>query len=103
MEVPESLAAMAEAAESSRTGLGFNPSADVEALISNTGLFKWSPDIISKLEKCNMPGARDIKWKKLHMVAYLCEFAYDLCLSSELNVSKSPGFETVLGVFGGSL
>ena len=29
------------------------------------------------------------------------EFGYDLALSPENNVSRSPGFEPILGIFGG--
>jgi len=36
------------------------------------------------------------------MVGYLCELAYDLALTPSDNVSQSPGFETPLGVFGGT-
>jgi hypothetical protein len=31
----------------------------------------------------------------------LFEFGYDLALSPENNVSRSPGFESILGIFGG--
>ena len=30
------------------------------------------------------------------------ELAYDLALKPSANVSRSPGFETALGIFGGS-
>lgn len=41
--------------------------------------------------------------QKFHdIVAYQLEFGYDLAIKPELNVSRSPGFESVLGVFGGS-
>ncbi len=39
--------------------------------------------------------------KHQEIIAYLFEFGYDLAISPEKNVSRSPGFETVLGVFGG--
>jgi hypothetical protein len=39
--------------------------------------------------------------KHQEIIAYLFEFGYDLAISPENNVSLSPGFETVLGVFGG--
>jgi hypothetical protein len=39
--------------------------------------------------------------KHQEIIAYLFEFGYDLAISPENNVSRSPGFETVLGVFGG--
>ena len=35
------------------------------------------------------------------IVAYLFEFGYDLALSLENNVSRRPGFESILGIFGG--
>ncbi len=35
------------------------------------------------------------------VIAYLFEFWYDLALSLENNVSRSPGFESILGIFGG--
>jgi hypothetical protein len=35
------------------------------------------------------------------IVAYLFEFGYDLALSPENDVSRSPGFELILGIFGG--
>ncbi len=35
------------------------------------------------------------------VIAYLFEFGYDLALSMENNVSCSPGFESILGIFGG--
>ena len=34
------------------------------------------------------------------IVAYQLEFGYDLAISPEHNVSRNPGFESVLGVFG---
>jgi hypothetical protein len=39
--------------------------------------------------------------KHQEIIAYLFEFGYDLAISSENNVSQSPGFEMVLSVFGG--
>jgi hypothetical protein len=35
------------------------------------------------------------------VIAYLFEFGYNLALSPENNVSRSPGFESILGIFGG--
>ena len=35
------------------------------------------------------------------VIAYLFEFGYDLALSPENNVSRSPGFESIIGIFGG--
>ena len=35
------------------------------------------------------------------VIAYLFEFGYDFSLSPENNVSRSSGFELILGIFGG--
>ena len=35
------------------------------------------------------------------IVSYQVEFVYDLAISPVLNVSRSPGFESVLGIYGG--
>ena len=37
--------------------------------------------------------------KQMHMVRYLFQLAYDLCIDSVANVSLNPGFETCLGVW----
>ncbi len=39
--------------------------------------------------------------KNQEVIAYLFEFMYDLALSPENNVSQSPVFESILGIFGG--
>jgi hypothetical protein len=53
------------------------------------------------MHKIRFAGTQCLKEKQLHMVAYLCELAYDIALSPDHNVSESPGFETPLGIFGG--
>ena len=45
-------------------------------------------------------GCSTLEEKQLHMVGYLFELAYDLMISPTDNVSRSPGFETPLGIFG---
>ena len=47
-------------------------------------------------------GCSTLEEKQLHMAGYLFELVYDLMISPRDNVSRSPGFETPLGVFGGS-
>ena len=39
--------------------------------------------------------------KQLVMVGFLLELGYDLIINNDDNVSKSPGFEPYLGIFGG--
>jgi hypothetical protein len=63
------------------------------------GIFRWDKDCLSSLLKVKIPGTVTLNDKKLHMVAYLCELGYDLMIAPDANISKSPGFETPLGVF----
>ena len=35
--------------------------------------------------------------KQLHLVGYLMELSYDLCIALKNNVSENPGFESFLG------
>jgi hypothetical protein len=45
-------------------------------------------------------GLTDIQ--KFHdMCAYQFEMGYDLAISLGCNISESPGFESVLGIYGG--
>jgi hypothetical protein len=85
-------------------GLGFSRKENIEALhqTDGSGLFAWSPEMLERIGNVNFANAKDIKAKQLHMVGYLCELVYDLALTPGDNVSQSPGFETPLGIFGGS-
>jgi hypothetical protein len=83
------------------SGLTFSRERNTEFLISNSGIFNWPDELLKNIEKVNFAGTRSIKEKQLHMVAYLCELAYDIALGSDHNVSESPGFEMPLGIFGG--
>jgi hypothetical protein len=64
------------------------------------GIFHITPDISANIDRINFQGVSDLKTKKLHMIGYLLELAYDLCIGTDSNVSSSPGFETCLGMFG---
>ena len=45
----------------------------------------------------------DSSIKKFHTIlAYQFELGYDLAISPDVNVSRNPGYETVIGVFSGS-
>jgi hypothetical protein len=63
---------------------------------------EWSKEVLERIGAVNFLGAKDLEAKQLHMVGYLCELVYDLALAPDQNVSQSPGFETPLGIFGGS-
>jgi hypothetical protein len=45
---------------------------------------------LSQLQKCQ------------EFTAYLFEFGYDLAINPDINVSRSPGFESFLCIYGGS-
>jgi hypothetical protein len=82
------------------SGITFSRERNTEFLVSNVGIFDWPDDFLKSMERVNFAGTRSLKEKQLHMVAYLCELAYDIALSPDQNVSESPGFETP-GIFGG--
>ena len=82
--------------------LGFNRSNDSHKKLCSVGedaLCHWAEDVLEKVEKTNFRGATSLQDKQLHVVGYLIELVYDLAISSQDNVSESPGFETPLGTW----
>ena len=66
------------------------------------GIFVISEEVQQKIRDVRFQGLDHQHEKKtLHMIGYLAELAYDLCIAPSDNVSSNPGFETCLGVFGG--
>ena len=64
---------------------------------SKNGIFHFDSETMKKIEAVNFPGiARN---KPYHMLGYLWELAYDLCIAPGSNISGNPGFETVLGIY----
>jgi len=61
-------------------------------------LFHWSAISKCRIEKLSWKGELYDK-KCLHIVGYLLELAYDLCIPSTTNISRNPGFETILAIF----
>jgi hypothetical protein len=57
---------------------------------------KESKQVRGSMEK----GVMDMQ-KFQELCAYQFEMGYDLCISPGCNVSNSPGFESVLGIYGG--
>jgi hypothetical protein len=66
--------------------------------VNSSGIFHWD-DYADKIQAFNFRGATSLVEKQMHMVGYLFELAYDLCISSVDNVSLNPGLETCLGVW----
>ena len=87
-------------------GLGWDPE-DMDAmkiLVAQdpaAGAISWSSDVCMSVARCKFGGNCSAQQKRLHMVAYLFELGLDLCLGPR-NVSQSPGFESVLGIYGGA-
>jgi hypothetical protein len=87
-------------------GLGFtriNLSA-VEALCFSTspeGVLKWSDGALDRIGSVAFAGCSSLEEKQLHMAGYLFELVYGLMISPRGSVSRSHGFETPRGIFGG--
>ena len=43
-----------------------------------------------------------IQKKQILLVAYLAELAFDISIAAAYNISKNPGFESFIGIYGGS-
>ena len=87
-------------------GIGFNrDNKEGIGYITNVqkenGIFYWSNNVIEKIEKANLYSCNGLVEKQLVMVGFLLELGYDLMINSDDNVSKIPGFEPCLGIFGG--
>ena len=83
-------------------GLGFSRTdhTAVAALCAPAGgVLCWSNGAMDRTNKAKFAGCKALQEKQLHMVGYLFELFYDLMLSPDINVSRSPGFETCLGVW----
>jgi hypothetical protein len=86
-------------------GIGFSraDTAAVSALcVPTDGVLCWTTKALHKTSTTKFAGCKTNPEKQLHMVGYLFELFYDLMLSPDANVLRSPGFETCLGIFGGS-
>jgi hypothetical protein len=83
-------------------GAGWDPTSDVAKMLyrswTNGGIVnkKETKQIISSMGK-----ALNDMHKFHNMCAYQFKLGYDLALSPSCNVSESPGFESVLGIYGG--
>ena len=64
------------------------------------GLLNWPKGALERIGAVKFAGCSTLEEKQLHMAGYLFELVYDLMISPTDNVSRSPGFETPLGIFG---
>ena len=76
--------------------VGFTPSEQVLEIcskdVSEGGIFFYSEEEKAKIRGTNIIGCTDGQ-KFTRAIAYLFEIRYDVALSSEFNVSESPGAE----------
>lgn len=75
-------------------GMAFDPSGDVKSLCSNgesDSLFIWNKEAMTQLRA----KGGDLQKLQLDAVVYLWELCYDLLLAERVNVSVSPGFESL--------
>ena len=68
-------------------------------LTSRNGIFSWTTEIECKLGISKMCGNPSHETKKLHMVGYLIELAFNLYIPNHNNISTNPGFEGCHGCF----
>lgn len=83
-------------------GLGFKRTdPDTSALLGRTkaGLFEFSEAEVAHISAVNFPGQLTLEQKILHVLGYMFELFYDLCLSPQDNVSMNPGCEIMLGIW----
>jgi hypothetical protein len=73
------------------------------SVLCSKGLLFWPEDVLGRLRTTGcFRGCSTLEEKQLHMVGYLFELAYNLMIAPQDNVSRSPGFESCLGIFGGN-
>ena len=67
--------------------------------IANNGIFLLDDETNKRIDGVNFHGATgQLQAKQLHMLGYLWELAYDLCIAPGSNMSGNPGFEVPLGI-----
>jgi len=65
-----------------------------------SGILNWSDEALARLGNINFSGDGSLRAKQLHATGYLFELFYDLLIAPADNISRSPGFEACLGIFG---
>ena len=67
---------------------------------SAIGIFCWTKHVLAAAEKSRgLNCFISIEDKQLHLVGYLTEFSLGLLMSPKDCVSRSPGFESILGIY----
>ena len=84
---------------------GFDPTSEIAKSVAHDfkegGILVLSNDDKVRIKSSMKNKTRTEIEKFQSILAYQFEFGYDIAISHALNVSKSPGFESFLGIFGG--
>jgi hypothetical protein len=75
--------------------LKFNLLHDVK---TGGGIFHFDKETNEKINAVNFRGSSSLASKQVHMLGYLWELAYDLCIAPGSNISGNAGFEVLLGI-----
>ena len=82
-------------------GLAFDHNSDTSALTATTGgLFNWSNETVRGTDAMNVSSCKTLRERQLVLISYLFELIYDVYISPQTNVSRDPGFESCLGIYG---
>ena len=84
-------------------GIDCDMSDDVKKILTTDAvrggiIFHWD-EHIDEIARVNFRGDALLAAKQMHMIGYLFELAYDVCIDSVANISLNPGLETCLGVW----
>ena len=63
------------------------------------GIFIYNEHDKKKINASNKAGRSTTALKRIDVIGYLIELAYDLCISQINNVSDNPGFESCLNIY----
>ena len=89
------------------TALGFDATKAtvvdrLTADLDTGGIFSYNCDTKESLNRAKGRGNMSIQKKQILLVAYLAELAFDISIAAADNISKNPGFESFIGIYGGS-
>ena len=63
------------------------------------GIFLFNENEKKRINASNKAGRNTTALKRIDMIAYLIEIAYDIAISPVHNVSDNPGFESCLNIY----
>ena len=67
---------------------------------SVSGILNWSDEALERLGNIDFSGDGSLRAKQLHAARCLFELFFNELIAPASNISRSPGSETCLGIFG---